>query len=227
MSPCQYSQEKRDRMAEHTLKKARTSGVILAAGQAKRIGTTKQLLPFRESTLLGQVVNNARNSRLDEIIVVLGHDAANIQSHIDLEGINVVMNNHYQQGQSTSLLTGLSRISDQSDAAMILLGDQPLVNHDIINNLLETYEKSQKSIVIPMFEGKRGNPVIIDRNLFGELTETLHGDTGARVVFSRHRENTHFVELDSRCIHVDVDTMEDYHSLLAIDRGHGHGSAKN
>lgn len=214
-------------MTGYTGEKARTSGIILAAGQARRIGTTKQLLPFRESTLLGQVVNNARNSRLDEIIVVLGHDAARIQSHIDLKGINVVINNDYQQGQSTSLLTGLSRISDQADAAMILLGDQPLVDHGIINNLLETYDNSQKSIVIPMFDGRRGNPVIINRDLFGELTATLYGDTGARVVFSRHRENTHFVELDSRCIHVDVDTMEDYHSLLAIDRGHGHGSANN
>ena len=208
-------------MTEHTGRMTRISGVILAAGQARRIGVTKQLLPFRQSTLLGQVIENARNSKLDEIITVLGHDAPSIQSHINFEGINVVINNDYQLGQSTSLLAGLHHLSVWADAAMYLLGDQPLVDEHVIDTLITAYEDTCSPLVVPMFEGKRGNPVIIDRDLFGELSSTVHGDAGARVLFKRHAGEIHFVELDRRCIHMDVDTMEDYLGLLAIDHAHG------
>ena len=213
-------------MAEHTKIKARTSGIVLAAGQASRIGRTKQLLTFRHTTLLGQVIENARNSHLDEIIVVLGHDAQSIQGQIDFEGVNVVVNKDYPRGQSTSLKAGLNHISAWSAAAMFLLGDQPLVDDQVIDTLITGYEESHKPIVIPMFDGRRGNPVIIGRELFGELAATVQGDTGARVLFKRHAGEIHLVELDRRCIHVDVDTMEDYQSLLVIDQDHDHGSVK-
>ncbi len=207
-------------MAENTRMKIRVAGIVLAAGQSNRLGRTKQLLPFRDTTLLGQTIENAGKSQLDEIIVVLGHDAQSIQDHIDFKGIKVVVNENYQQGQSSSIKAGLAHISKQSEAAMFLLGDQPLVDKQVINALIKGYGESHKPIVIPMFEGMRGNPVIISGNLFGELTETIHGDAGARVLFSRHREKTHFMELGHRCIHVDVDTMEDYQSLLATDQSH-------
>ena len=213
-------------MGEHTRIKARTSGIVLAAGQASRIGRTKQLLTFRHTTLLGQVIENTRNSRLDEIIVVLGHDAPRILNIIDLEGITVVVNEDYPKGQSTSLKAGLNYISAWSDAAMFLLGDQPLVDNQVIDTLITGFGESHKPIVIPMFDGRRGNPVIIGRELFGELGATVQGDTGARVLFNRHTDEIHFVELDRRCIHVDVDTMEDYQSLLVIDQDHDHGSVK-
>jgi len=221
MKPCLHSQEKRDFMTEHTRKKCRISGVILAAGQARRIGVTKQLLPFRQSTLLGQAIENARNSKLDEIIVVLGHDAASIQNHINFEGINVVVNNDYQLGQSTSLLAGLHHLSVWADAVMYLLGDQPLVDEQVIDTIITAYEDTRSPLIVPMFEGKRGNPVIIDRDLFSELSSTVQGDAGARVLFKQHAGKIHFVELDRRCIHVDVDTMQDYLDLLAIDHVHG------
>ncbi|MCE5274385.1 MAG: nucleotidyltransferase family protein [Deltaproteobacteria bacterium] len=208
-------------MSENNPMKARISGIVLAAGHASRIGMTKQLLEFRQTTLLGQVVTNARRSLLDEIIVVLGHDAAVIQRRIDFEGVRVVVNRDYLQGQSTSLKTGLSHVSSRSNAAMFLLGDQPLVDESFIDTLIRAFEESSQPLVMPVFGGRRGNPVIIGRDLFGELAAGVQGDVGARVLFKRHVDSTHEVEVDSRCIHVDVDTLEDYRNLLAMDQGHG------
>lgn len=192
----------------------RISGIVLAAGQSSRISGTKQLLKFRESTLLGQVIANARRSLLNEIIVVLGHDAAEIRSQVDLAGVKVVLNENYKQGQSSSLKAGLSHVSKRSHAAMFLLGDQPLVDECVINKVIRAYEESLKPIVIPVFAGRRGNPVVIGRELFGELTATAKGDAGARVLFNRHAGLIHRMEIDSRFIHVDVDTLEDYNSLM-------------
>lgn len=205
-------------MAENTKKTPYISGIVLAAGQASRIGTTKQLLTFRHTTLLGQVIENAANSKLDEIIVVLGHDAHNIQKRLDLSSVRVVINNDYTQGQSTSIRSGLSQVPPYCDAVMFLLGDQPLVDSQVLDTLIMAYEDSHSPIVIPMYEGRRGNPVIIGRSLFSELALTARGDAGARVLFNRHAGNIHFVEMERRCIHVDVDTMEDYRILLAIDK---------
>jgi molybdenum cofactor cytidylyltransferase len=196
----------------------RVSGIVLAAGQSSRIGGTKQLLRFRGTTILGQVLANAGRSLLDEIIVVLGHDAPEIQRQVDLEGVKVVLNEDYQQGQSSSLKAGMNHVSNRSHAAMFLLGDQPLVDEGVINAVIRGYEKSSRPIVIPVFAGQRGNPVVIGRELFGELTAAAQGDAGARVLFNRHADVIHHVEIDSRFIHMDVDTMEDYDSLLNNSR---------
>lgn len=197
---------------------ARISGIILAAGQSIRMGGTKQLLKFRGSTILGHVIENARKSLLDEIIVVLGHDASEIQCMVDFEDVTVVLNKNYQRGQGSSLKAGLEYVSNRSHGAMFLLGDQPLVDESVIDTLIRAYDESLKPIVMPVFAGRRGNPVVIGRELFGELTAGVHGDSGARVLFNRHALEIHRVELNRRCIHVDVDTMEDYLNLLAIDQ---------
>lgn len=192
----------------------RISGVVLAAGQSSRIGGTKQLLAFRDSTLLGQVIANARGSLLDEIIVVLGHDAAEIQNQVDFAGVKVVLNDNYKNGQSSSLKMGLNNVSNRSHAAMFLLGDQPLVDECVINKVIRAYQESLSPIVIPVFAGRRGNPVVIGRELFGELAVAAKGDAGARVLFNHHAGVIHHVEMDSSFIHADVDTVEDYNNLV-------------
>ncbi|MBT3176812.1 MAG: molybdenum cofactor cytidylyltransferase [Desulfobacula sp.] len=189
------------------------AGVILAAGSASRMGKTKQLLPFGKTTLLGQVILNARESALDEIIVVLGHNAHKITQTLDLRHIKIIRNKEYSKGQSTSLIKGLENVSAQCDAAMFLLGDQPLVNAAIINHLIIDFERARKSIIIPYFNDKRGNPVIIARPLFHRL-ESLSADTGARVIFDEFKKSILKVQIPDKAILVDVDTMDDYEKLF-------------
>lgn len=205
----------------------RVAGVVLAAGMARRIGPTKQLLPFRDTTILGQVIRNARASLLSPIVVVLGHKASTIQKFIDFEGVTVIQNHDFREGQSTSLRAGLSGVDESVDGVMFLLGDQPLVDDRTINLLIQTFRESQKCIIMPVFQGVRGNPVIIGRVLFDDLMANLGGDVGARVLFKRYPELVHTVEVLDRSISIDVDTMKDYLDLLAMDKLHHIISQKN
>ncbi|WP_300456806.1 nucleotidyltransferase family protein [Desulfobacula sp.] len=190
------------------------AGIILAAGSGSRMGRTKQLLPFGKTTLLGQVIQHAKASRLHDIIVVLGHDADKICQTLDLSGTRVIRNTAYAKGQSTSLIKGLEIVSPVCDAAMFLLGDQPLVTATIINRLVDAFETSVAPIVIPYCNGIRGNPVIIARPLFSHLA-SLSADTGARVLFEAFKTSIRKVLFQDDAILVDVDTMADYERLIS------------
>jgi len=194
--------------------KKKIAGVILAAGSASRMGKTKQLMPFGRTTLLGQVLQNAGHSALSTLIVVLGHDADKIQQTIELSSTAIVINPAYAKGQSTSLIAGLEHVPPACDAAMFLLGDQPLISPDIIDTLIHAFQTSNAPIVIPFFNGKRGNPVIIARSLFHRL-RTVSADTGARVLFNEFKTSILKVPLQDDAILVDVDTMSDYEKLMS------------
>lgn len=197
-----------------TVSNKKIAGVILAAGSSSRMGQTKQLMPFKEKTLLGQVIENAEKSALHEVIVVLGHDFNKIRKSLDLFcDTKLVRNTAYLKGQSTSLIKGLENVSPWCDAAMFLLGDQPLVTDRVINQLIDAFETKTTRMIIPYFNGRRGNPVIIARDLFHRLTE-LSADTGARALFDEFKEDIVKVAVNTDSILVDVDTPEDYKKLM-------------
>jgi len=191
----------------------KVSGIILAAGSSSRMGRLKQLMPFGKTTLLGQVVQNACSSALHEIIVVLGYRAEKIESAIDFSGTKVVRNTAYPKGHSTSLIKGLETVSSPCDAALFLLGDQPLIHASIIDILIEASNTSSAQIIVPHYNGLRGNPVLITRSLFPRL-EALTGDTGPRVLFKEFKDRLLKVPVFDNAILMDVDTMDDYDKLL-------------
>ncbi|MBU1342998.1 MAG: nucleotidyltransferase family protein [Proteobacteria bacterium] len=196
------------------LPQKKIAGIILAAGSGSRMGKTKQLLPFKGTTLLGQVIQHARASALHEIIIVLGHCADKIKKTLDLSGTTVVINNAFAKGQSTSLIAGLESISPLCDAAMFLLGDQPLVSAAIIDRLIDASNTSDAPIVIPYCNGRRGNPVIIARPLFSRL-KALSADTGARQLFDAFKKSILSVSVQDEAILTDVDTLDDYEKLIS------------
>lgn len=189
------------------------AGIILAAGVSSRMGQIKQLLPYKKGTLLGYVIEQAKHSRLDEIILVLGFQSKTIIEQIDLSGLSVIQNQNYKQGQASSLITGLGRVSKNISAAMFLLADQPGISSKIINRLVQAWYQSTSDILIPYYNNKRGNPVIINSCLFSELKK-IKGDTGARVLFDRHSDQILKVGMDEPGVLFDVDTPQDYKCLL-------------
>ena len=191
---------------------SRVAGIVLAAGSSSRMGRPKQLLPFRGRTLLDQVIDHALKSALDPIVVVLGHGADSIRTQVDLTSICVVENKDYITGQSSSLKRGLDSVAHCCEGAMFLLGDQPLVDHVVINNLIRAFQGALPSITIPLCNGKRGNPVIIHHHLF-PLIKSLTGDAGARRLFDRYQESLLTVETGNDGILFDVDTIADYQKL--------------
>lgn len=190
------------------------AGIVLAAGSGSRMGRTKQLLPFGQTTLLGQVIDTARHSDLAEIVVVLGHDAQRIQALVDLSGTRTIINPEYATGQASSLKAGVGAVSMACQGAMFLLGDQPLVSVAVINRLIQAFENGDQPLVVPVCHGRRGNPVIVARSLFQRL-ESLSGDTGARVLFQELDPWILKVDIKDGAIRVDVDTPEDYTRLTA------------
>ncbi len=196
----------------------KVAGIILAAGSSSRMGSTKQLLPFKGKTILDHVIDNALNSALSEIILVLGYCSDQIiQSldlHRDFSEIKIIINRKYKDGQSSSLKKGLEKISANCDGTMFLLGDQPLVTDTIINKLLNVFESSDLPIVVPYCNEKRGNPVIIAKALFPRL-KSLSTDAGARVFFEELEHEILKVPVDDRAILEDIDTKNDYEKLTS------------
>lgn len=198
------------------LQRAKIAGIILAAGKSSRMGTAKQLLPFQDTTLLGQVLKTARLSTLDPLIVVLGFLADEIRRHIDFEAATIVIAEEYALGQSASLKAGLSHVPHDCAGALFLLGDQPLITAEMINMLIEKFRQSKNDILIPTYNGKRGAPVLIGRPLFPELN-TLTGDTGARVLFEKFAKEIMEVEMGEESAGIDIDTPADYEKLCLAD----------
>jgi molybdenum cofactor cytidylyltransferase len=198
--------------------KSRVSAVILAAGTSSRMGTPKQLLPIEpgaEETLLGRVIENVRRSHAQEIVVVLGHAAEEIRKRVPLEGARVVVNEDYRQGMGTSLRAGLAAVDPRSEAALIVLADQPFIRPATLDRLIEQYEANRPQIAIPVYRGFRGNPVLLDRSVFPEVME-LQGDIGCRAIFGSHLENILKVPVEDPGILADIDETADLEKLRAI-----------
>jgi molybdenum cofactor cytidylyltransferase len=185
------------------------------------MGRAKQLLSLGGSTVLAQTLENVRSAAVDEIVLVLGSSAEAIRSQLSpslpLFGhLKVVVNQAYGQGMASSLRVGLAALDQDCDAALIVLGDQPLVRSRTLSQIVDTYCRSGAQIVIPSFHGTRGNPVLLDRSVFSEAMG-LKGDIGCRAIFGNHLEGIVNVEVEDMGILLDIDDQDDYERL----RGEG------
>ena len=176
------------------------------------MGVVKSLLPWGDSFLLDRVIENAHRSELESLIVVLGYEAEAILKKIDFKDAKVIVNPDYGMGHSSSLRVGLEGLPDDTDGAMFLLGDQPFVTAKIIDSLIHAFQKQHSSLIIPIHQGKRGNPVVVHRSIFN-MIKGITGDTGPRVLFRSLKEQIQEVEVFDPGIHLDVDTIEDYRKL--------------
>jgi molybdenum cofactor cytidylyltransferase len=194
---------------------ARVSAVILAAGRSSRMGEAKQLLRVGKRTLLERAIENARGAQVDEVVLVLGFSAETIRRELPadvFDGVRVVVNQQYEQGMASSLREGLSAVSLQMDAALIVLADQPFVRSETIDRIIERYRSTSAEIVIPFYKGSRGNPVLLDRSVFREVM-ALEGDTGSRAIFANHAGRIVEVNVDDAGILLDIDDKADYERL--------------
>jgi molybdenum cofactor cytidylyltransferase len=189
------------------------SAIILAAGESKRMGQPKQLLPFRGSTILGQIMENLLPSQAAEIIVVLGSQAEKMIPQISREPVKIVVNPDFEQGMSSSIKCGLSRISAAADGVMIVLGDQPLIEKETIDLLIEKHRQSERGITLPVYKGLRGHPVIFTMKYKDELMR-LTGDIGGKQIVERHPSDVLEVEVDCESVVISIDAESDYQSLV-------------
>jgi len=190
----------------------RISGVILAAGSSRRLGRPKQLLELRGRPLLQHVIDAAAGARLDEIVVVLGHEATAIAGSITLPpNARIVTNPDHAQGLSTSLRVAIGALDPGSEAVVLLLGDQPLLSASAIRRVVDAYLAGGAPMVRTLWQGVPGHPVIVARSRWPEL-ETARGDKGARDLLAA-APGIREIEMGAPPV-ADVDTWEEYLSLL-------------
>lgn len=191
--------------------KAPVAGILLAAGSARRMGSSKVLLPWFERPLVRHLAEVALASNLAEVIVVVGHQADEVQAALLDLPVRIVHNPAYAEGQSTSLRAGLAALGANHAAALVMLADQPLLTTDIIDALLQTFHETNAPIVAACAAGQRGNPVLFARDLVPELMQ-INGDQGARSVITAHKAQLRCVEVDP-AVFADLDTPEEYAAL--------------
>ena len=190
-------------------------GVILAAGEAKRMGSTKQLLDLGGRPLLQHVLDAAGASSLDELVLVVGHDAEAVLEAVDPGRARVVINPLYGEGQSTSLKAGLASLRPGLHGALVLLGDQPFVTTDIIDRLVAAFVGTDAPVVAPSVEGRRSNPVLVREDLFPALL-AVSGDQGGREVVAGFASETVLVPVEGPGIEIDVDTAAELEHVRSL-----------
>lgn len=200
------------------------------------MGAPKQLLRIGGETILERTLNNVRASQVAEIVLVLGHAAESVEKEISTAQIRVVHNPDYQQGMGTSLRAGLAAVSADASAALIILADQPFVRPETLNRLIACHRESRPQtvipqIIIPMYQGFRGNPVLLDRSVFAEV-KGLNGDVGCRAIFGDHTEGICKLPVDDAGILLDIDSRADFETLgdagspIGIEASHASGIAQ-
>lgn len=187
---------------------AGVAAVILAAGQSRRMGGPNKLLArFGGKPLIRRIAEQAIASKAKSVIVVTGHRAGEITSALAGLEVRLVHNPDYSDGLATSLKAGIAAAPESAAGALVLLADMPNVSAPVIDRLIDAFRaRVGPAIVLPTFDGKRGNPVLWSRDFFPELLEVT-GDTGARHILARHEDAVERVEIGSAAS-TDIDTPE-------------------
>ena len=190
------------------------AGIILAAGTSSRMGRDKALLPFRGSTFLNHLIA-LLSSKTDPLIVVLGHNAGTIRKTLPA-GTRIVVNQCYELGMLSSLQTGLRALPVEANSALFTPVDHPAVRGETIDSLIAAFHRSGQPLVIPRYEGRRGHPAILSREILDAILDLSPG-ASAKDVIRSHRHHTFFLDTADPGILSDIDLPADYQALIARD----------
>ena len=192
--------------------------LIPAAGSASRMGELKQLMPWKDTTLLGNAIQIGKNCKSRNTYVVLGAQANKVIETIREEGCTFLINANWKLGMGSSLSYGIQEISTQEaspDAILVTVADQPYMNTTHLNTIIDLYATSNKNIIATEYNSKLGVPAIFDRSLFSELKD-LTGDIGASNIIKEHQSDSIGVEAGKKLI--DLDTQSDYNKHTSINK---------
>jgi molybdenum cofactor cytidylyltransferase len=187
--------------------------IILAAGESKRMGRPKMLLPLGEKTIVETVVGTALGSSVDRVLVVLGAERKRISPLLKPFPVATVYNPDFRTGMLSSVQVGFAALPEGVEAAVLLLGDQPFVSLGIIDRLCTTHAGSPGCILIPAYEGKRGHPVLIPAAFMDEIP-LLSDAVGLRELIHRHEDKIVEIEMEEDTILLDIDDPEAYHAAV-------------
>ena len=197
-------------MVEKTL-----AGIVLAAGESRRMGQPKQLLPFGERTILERVVDTLLTAGIGEVVVVLGHLADRVGAVLGDRPVRAVVNASYRQGMLSSVKCGVQAIGAEYGAVLIALGDQPHIECAVVSEVMRAYRAGKAGIVIPRYGDKKGHPIIINLHKYREAIVNLPEDAGLNALMQEHAGDVRLTDVATEDIIRDIDVPDDYTRELA------------
>ena len=185
--------------------------VVLSAGESSRMGRPKALLPIDGQTFIERIVAALKQTTVGKIIVILGHNARELEAKISHLPVQILINTDYRQGQLSSLQLAVRDLQADADCdgMLVHLVDHPYLAPALVQEMIRRFYETKKRIIVPKFHGKRGHPVIFSNALFGELLSAPI-DVGAKAVVNAHRAETLEIDTQEEGIAVDIDTPELY-----------------
>lgn len=190
----------------------KTEALILAAGLSRRMQGNKLLLELSGQSVIERTLANILASKIYGATLVVGYQKDQLMQKLRRYNISFVENLNFTEGMGSSIREGikfLARERSEIDSVLILPGDMPLVRPETVNRLLKAYSETGSHIIVPVFQGQRGHPVLFDKKMFNELLK-LSGDVGARNILKKCAGEIFWVNVNDPGIHIDVDNWEDY-----------------
>lgn len=171
------------------------------------------ILPFGDTTIIGKVIENVLSSNVDKILLVVGQGKDEILKITGKYHVMHCYNEHYKDGMLSSVKCGFNNLPDDFRAAIVYLGDQPAISTSITDILIKSYNDFGKGIVLPVYNKRRGHPLLIDRKYRDEIV-ALEGTESLKEILRRHNNDIYEAETQEQAILKDIDTIEDYKNEL-------------
>ena len=186
------------------------TAIILAAGESKRMGQPKMLLPWDNGTVLSHVISTFRKAGLEDILVITGGAREQVEDEISHLKVKTVFNEQFAKGEMlSSIQCGISVLTYQTQAMLIGLGDQPQVQAGSVQMVCDAYRETKSNIIIPSFQMRRGHPWLVARPLWDDLLK-MESPNSPRDFLHTHHKNIQYVNVNDPGILADLDTPEDY-----------------
>ena len=195
------------------MKPGPVTAIVLAAGESRRMGTLKPLLPYGSGSVIQAVVRSLKASPVDRVLVVLGHRSDEIAADLAGEEIETVFNPRYPEGMLTSVQAGIAAAAPETEWFVVALGDQPSLRPETVRRLLGAAAQSGSAIVVPSYNNRRGHPLLIHARYREEIAG-LSPEVGLRELMQRHPDEIRHVVIPDETVLQDMDTPEDYQREL-------------
>jgi len=189
------------------------SAIVLAAGESRRMGRQKLLLPYGDTTVIDHIVSQVLASEVAQTIVVTGHDVQAVEAAVLGKPVTLVENRQYKDGMLTSIRAGLQSVPPEAKGFMVVLGDQPSISSALVNHLIDGFRAVEEGIVVPLYDDDTGHPIVISTAYRDEVL-TNFDDTGLRGLIYGHPERVHRLPVELPGVLRDMDTPEDYEREL-------------
>ena len=190
------------------------TGIIMASGFSRRMNKDKLTLNFGGELVIEKVIKAAKKSKLDEIILVYQNEF--IRDIGQKNNIKTIFNPSPEKGQSESMKLGIKASNLNTEAFMFIVGDQPLLDSKTINKIIETFNNSDKEIIVPTYNGKKGSPTMFSSKFRNRLLE-IEGDRGGRIIIEESPHEVRYVPIDDYKVGLDIDTWDEYQHLVEME----------